>query len=77
MKNTYVSCVCKMIPLAIYWCTWKERNCRIFADNALSYQNFKIYFLRRLYSWSLVLNNGKNLSFLGFVDNIIHESRRA
>ena len=40
----------KMIPLAIWWSTWKERNQRIFAGKARSYQDFKLYFLRTLYS---------------------------
>ena len=46
--------------LPICWCTWKERNCRIVEDKALSQQNFKLYFLRLLDSWSLVGNDGKN-----------------
>jgi len=32
MKNSGVSCVWKIIPLAIWWCTWKERNHWIFED---------------------------------------------
>jgi len=48
----------KMIPLAIWWSTWKERNHKIFEDKARSYQEFKIYFLRTLYSWSQVLDDG-------------------
>lgn len=43
----------------------------------MSYQKFKLYFLRLLYSWILVLDGGKNLSFLDFVDNVMHESLRA
>ena len=62
-----------MIPLAILWCTWEERNIWIFEDKALSYQSFKLYFLRLFCNWSLVLKGGKNLSFLDFVD----ESLRA
>ena len=49
-KNNWISSVWNKIPLAILWCTWKERNSRIFEDKALSYQNYKLYFLRLLYN---------------------------
>ena len=56
-----------MIPLAIWWSTWKERNQRIFEGKASSYQDFKLYFLRTLYSWSQVLGDGTNLNLLNFL----------
>ena len=65
-----------MVPLAIWWATWKERNHRIFEDKALSFQEFKLYFLR-LFSWSSGLNGYKNLNFLGFIDCIMDETLRA
>jgi len=67
----------KMIPLAIWWSTWKERNQRIFAGKVRSYQVLKLYFLRTLYSWSLILGDGTNLKLLNFVDKIRIESMRA
>ena len=65
-----------MVPLAIWWATWKERNRRIFEDKGLSFQDYKLYFLRLLYGWSVGLNGYKNLNFLGFVDYIMDESLR-
>ena len=59
-----------MIPLAIWWTAWKERNRRIFKDIDLFFQDFKLYFLRILYSWSHALDGSTNLTFLDFVDNI-------
>jgi len=64
--NNWISGIWSMIPLAILWCTWKERNSRIFEGKALSYQNFKLYFLRLLCSWSLVLKGKNKLQFFGF-----------
>jgi len=60
-----------MIALAIWWTTWKESNRRIFEGIDLSIQDFKLYFLRILYSWSHALEGGTNMSFLDFVDNIM------
>jgi len=48
-----------------------------FRGKTRSYQEFKLYFLRTLYSWSQVLDDGKNLNFLNFVDKINLESIRA
>ena len=56
---------------------WKERNHRIFAGKARSYQDFKLYLLRTLYSWSLVLGDGTYGNLLDFVDEISIESMRA
>jgi len=50
---------------------------RLFEDKALSFQEYKLYFLRLLFSWSIGLNGNKNLNFLGFVDCIMDESLRA
>ena len=66
-----------MVPLAIWWATWKERNLRIFDDKVSLFQDFKLYFLRLLYSWSVRLSGNKNLTFLAFVDCIMDESLRA
>jgi len=63
-----------MIPLALWWSTWKERNHQIFMGNARSYQELILYVLRTLYSWSQVLDYGTNLTFLDFVDKINLES---
>jgi len=77
MKRGWLQGIWKMIPLDIWWSTWKERNQRIFDGKARSYQEFKFYFLRTLYSWSQVLNVGTYLNFLDFVDKINIESTRA
>jgi len=66
-----------MVPLAIWWATWKERNGRIFEDNALSFQDFKFHFLRFSYSLSVGLNGDKFVDFMGFLDCIMDESLRA
>ena len=70
-----------MVPLAIWWATWKERNRHIFDDTfddkVLFFQDFKLYFFRLLYSWSVRLNGNKNLNFFAFVDCIMDESFRA
>ena len=44
-----------MVPLAIWRAKWKERNHRIFDDKVLSFQEFKLYFMRLLYSGVLGL----------------------
>jgi len=41
MKNTWVSYVCKMIHLTIWWCTSKERNHQIFEDKAFVLSKFQ------------------------------------
>jgi len=63
-----------MVPLTIWWATWKKRNRRIFEDKVLSFQDFKLYFLRLWYSWSVGLSGNKDLNFLAFVDCIMDES---
>ena len=59
--------VWKLIPLAIWWSVWKERNQRIFEGKDLSLHEFKLYFLR-MYSWSQSLDDSANLTFVDFVD---------
>jgi len=66
-----------LILIAIWWCTWKDRDRRIFYDKASSFQDFKLYFLGTLYSWSQVLNGGSTVSLLDFVDTIMFESLQA
>ena len=65
MKKSWVLGVWNMIPLAIWWATWKERNRRSFEDKVLSFQDFKLYFLRLLYSWSVGFS-GNRVKFFGF-----------
>ena len=77
LKDRWVHGIWKLIPLAIWWCTWKERNRRIFEGKALFLQNFKLSFLGLLYSWSLVVNGSINLTFLDFIDKIMLEHSRA
>ena len=48
-----------------------------FERKAMPYQEFKLYFLRTLYNWSQVLEDGTNLTFLNFADKINLESVRA
>jgi len=74
LKKCWVHGIWKLIPIAIWWCTWKERNRWIFDDKALSFQDFKLYFLGTLYSWSQVLNGGSTVSLLDFFDKIMFES---
>ena len=71
VQKSWVSGVWKMILIAIWWTTWKERNQPIFDGKEMFFQDFKVYFLKTLYSWSHVLNDGTNLPFLDFVDNNI------
>ena len=77
LKKCWVHGIWKLVPIAIWWCTWKERNQQIFDDKASSVQDFKLYFLGTLYSWSQVLNGGSKVSLLDFVDKIMHGSLRA
>ena len=77
LKKCFVHGIWKLVLIAIWWCTWKERNRWIFDDKASSIQDFKLYFLGTLYSWGQVLNGGSKVSFLDFVDKIMHESLRA
>ena len=74
MKKSWVFGVWDMVTLAIQWPTWKEKNWCSFEDKATSVQDFKLYFLRMLYSWSAGHNDNKNLNFFGFVDYIMDES---
>jgi len=76
MKKSWILGVCNMVPLAIWWATWKERNRCIFEDKTLSFKEYKLYCLRLSFSWSIGLNGNKNLNFLGFVDCIMDESLR-
>ena len=77
LKKCWVYGIWRLIPLAIWWCTWKERNRRIFEGKALSLQNFRLSFLGLLYSWSHMVNGSINLTFLDFIDKILLESLRA
>jgi len=74
MKKCLAVRVWKMIPLAIWWTTRNERNSRIFEGIDLSFQEFKLYFLRALYSWSDFLNGGTNITILDFVDNTMQQA---
>lgn len=60
----------KLIPLVVWWSTWKERNQQIFEGRALGFQEFELFFLRLLYCWSRMLKCDVNWS-------ILHESLRA
>lgn len=42
----------------------------------MSFTEFKLYFFRTLYSWSQVLDSGKNKT-MDFANNIMHENLRA
>jgi len=48
-----------------------SRNQRIFEGKDLSLLDFKMYFLRVLYTWSQVLEDRVNLTFVDFVDNLM------
>ena len=68
MKKGLAFGVWKLIPLAIWWSVWKERNRRVFEGKDLSLHDFKLYFLRILYSWSQALDESANLTFVDFGD---------
>jgi len=70
MKKSWILGVWNTVPLAIWWVTWKERSRRIFEDKALSFQDYRLYFLRLLYCWSVGHSGNKILNFLGFVNCI-------
>ena len=63
MGISWVLGVWKLMPLAIWWGTRRERNCQIFEVEAGSFQDFKRYFLRTLYRWSQVLSDCTRLTF--------------
>ena len=72
MKRGWLLGIWKMIP-------WPHgrvlgRNQRIFEGKARSYQEFKLYFLRTLYNWSQVLDDGTNLNLLNFIDKITYQA---
>ena len=77
LKKSWFHGIWKLVPLTIWWCTWKESNQRIFEGKASSLQDCKLYFLRLLYSWSQVLDGSSSMSSLDFVDKTIHESLKA
>jgi len=77
MKKSWMLRVWNMVSLPIWWATCKERNQRIFEDKPLSFQNYKLQFLRLLHIWSIGLNGNKNLNFLGFAYCIMDKSSRA
>ncbi|XP_026383952.1 uncharacterized protein LOC113279473 [Papaver somniferum] len=60
-SNNVVNAVWNLIPAAIMWSIWKERNARAFSDkrsNARSVSNKEIY---NLFSWSLDLKDFENV----------------
>ena len=71
MKKCLAFGVWNLIPLTIWWSVWKERNRRIFEGKDLSLHDFKLYFLRILYSWSQALVDSANMTFVDFVDNLM------
>ena len=77
LKSSWLLGLWKMIALAIWWSTWRERNHRIFDGKAKFYQDLKLYLLRTLYVLSQVLDIGTNWTFVNFVDKIILEKMRA
>lgn len=40
--HLYVS-LCKMVPLCVLWCIWRERNCCSFEDSERSVSELKFY----------------------------------
>jgi len=69
MKKCFAFGVWKIIPSAIWWIAWEERNRRIF-EGVDPLKILSFIFLRILYSWSRALDGGANLTILDFVDNI-------
>jgi len=77
LKKCWVLGIWKLVPLAIWWYTCKEKSQRIFEGKVSSIQDFKLNFLGTPYSWPQVLDGVCKVSFLDFVDKIMHESLRA
>ena len=77
LKRRCILGIWKLVPLTMWWCSWKARSRWIFEGKALSHQNFTLFFLRMLYSWSQVLDCCTKVPLLDFVDKIIHKSLRA
>ena len=51
VNKSWVLGVWKLMPLAIWWSTWKERNGWIFEGKARAIDDFKLYFLRSPHDW--------------------------
>ena len=64
----------ELMPLAIVWYNWRERNCQIFEVKATCFQVFN--FLITFYSWGEVLDHDMKLAFLDLVDMITRERLR-
>ena len=79
LKKSWILGVCKLMSLAIWWTTWKERNCWIFVGKARAYCLIEIlsFTFENLYTRGQVLYNGTKITYLHFVDMIIVESLRA
>jgi len=44
MKESWGLGAWSMVPLAIWWVTWKDKNSRIFEDKVLSFQDLRSIF---------------------------------
>jgi len=67
LKKSWVLGILKLASFG-YLVVYLENNRRIFEDKALSLQDFKLYLLIMLHSWSQVLDCGTKVSLLDIVD---------
>ena len=55
-------------PLCLFWTVWKEINMIVFANEVLSIQRMKIFFVCNLFSWTKSCLEVGPISLVNFVD---------
>ena len=56
------------VPHCLMWCIWRERNNRRFEDLERSVLDLKLFFLKTLLDWVIVLGFRSFSSVRGFMD---------
>ena len=57
-----------LVPHAIFWSIWRERNRRVFENEEMSLQSLKDHFIKALYFWGNGNFCNSPLDLLDFVD---------
>jgi hypothetical protein len=57
----------KIIPICLFWCSWKERNNMCFEDLEKSLEDILASFLHILYLWTVAFMSPLFLSFVEFL----------
>nr|XP_033510409.1 uncharacterized protein LOC104090014 isoform X2 [Nicotiana tomentosiformis] len=61
----------KMVPAAIFWCIWKERNRRCFDGISTPLYSLKAACLVNLFSWNYLTPDNSADTFVDFISSLI------